>query len=80
MPSLRDTVAKEEQRKKRVSDNSRSLGVSQAFELGERSNIEYAHSVQRRDAVLITIAQKNKDRRVGKGDCENGVADANIAR
>ena len=42
MPSLQDVVAKEEQRKKRDSDNSRSLGVSQAFELGERSNNEYA--------------------------------------
>lgn len=41
MPSLKDVVAKEEQRRKRDSDNSRSLGVSQAFELGERSNIEY---------------------------------------
>ena len=44
MPSLKDVVAKEEQRKKRDSDNSRSLGVSQAFELGERSNNEYAPS------------------------------------
>lgn len=41
VPSLKDVVAKEEQRRKRVSDNSRSLGVSQAFELGERSNTEY---------------------------------------
>lgn len=42
MPSFKDVVAKEEQRRKRVFDNSRSLGVSQAFGLGERSNIEYA--------------------------------------
>lgn len=42
MPNLKDVVAKEEQRRKRVSDNSRSIGVSQAFELGERSTIEYA--------------------------------------
>jgi len=37
---LKDVVAKEEQRRKWLLDNSRSLGVSQAFELGERSNIE----------------------------------------
>ncbi|KIK96958.1 hypothetical protein PAXRUDRAFT_137283 [Paxillus rubicundulus Ve08.2h10] len=40
IPSLKDVVAKEEQRRKWLLDNSRSLGVSQAFELGERSNIE----------------------------------------
>ncbi|KAF8450379.1 hypothetical protein L210DRAFT_956699 [Boletus edulis BED1] len=40
MPSLKDVAVKEEQRRKLVSDNSRSLGVSQAFGLGERSNIE----------------------------------------
>ncbi|KAF8558849.1 hypothetical protein OG21DRAFT_1474674 [Imleria badia] len=40
MPSLTDVAAKEEQRKKFICDNSRSLGVSQAFELGQRSNTE----------------------------------------
>ncbi|KAH0840061.1 hypothetical protein J3R83DRAFT_1028 [Lanmaoa asiatica] len=40
MPSLKDVVAKEEQRRKRDSNNSQSLGISQAFGLGERSNIE----------------------------------------
>lgn len=40
MPSLKDVAAKEERRRKLVSDNSRSLGVSQAFELGERSTTE----------------------------------------
>ncbi|KAG9317592.1 hypothetical protein JVU11DRAFT_1800 [Chiua virens] len=63
MPSLSDIVTKEEERKKQVSDNSQSLGVSQAFELGERSSIEY----------------ENKDRRVGEGYCKDGVADANIS-
>lgn len=41
MPSLKDVIAKEEQRRKLGADDSRSLGVSQAFELGERSTTEY---------------------------------------
>ncbi|KAF9247172.1 hypothetical protein BU15DRAFT_84718 [Melanogaster broomeanus] len=40
MPSLEGAVAKEERRRKLLSDSSQALGVSQAFELGERSNIE----------------------------------------
>jgi hypothetical protein len=30
--------------------------------------------------VLIAIAQENQDRRAGKGDCQDSVADANFAR
>ncbi|KAG6336349.1 hypothetical protein ID866_2744 [Astraeus odoratus] len=40
IPNLRDVVEKEAQRKKRLSDNSQLLGVSQAFELGEHSTTE----------------------------------------
>lgn len=80
MPSLKDAMAKEEQKRKRISDNSRSLGVSQAFELGERSSIEYARRARKHDGLLIAIAQKNQDHGVGEGDCEDGVADAVIAR
>lgn len=59
MPSLKDVMGKEEERRKRVSDNSRSLGVSQAFELGERSSIEYV-ACHKRDAILNGDYRKTK--------------------
>jgi len=62
MPSLKDAMAKEEQRRKRISDNSRSLGVSQAFELGERSSIEYAPRARKHDGLLIAITEKPRSR------------------
>lgn len=46
MPSLKDVATREEQMRKRIVDNSRSLGVSQAFELGERSSMEYVFCVE----------------------------------
>ncbi|KAF9222099.1 hypothetical protein BS17DRAFT_784420 [Gyrodon lividus] len=57
MPSLKDVVAREEQRRKRLSDNSQSLGVSQAFELGERSNIEKT-KIAELEKEIIQMASK----------------------
>ncbi|KAH7887865.1 hypothetical protein F5I97DRAFT_1863655 [Phlebopus sp. FC_14] len=41
LPILKEMVAQEARRKKRLSNNSQDLGVSQAFELGELSNTEH---------------------------------------
>ncbi|KZT20799.1 hypothetical protein NEOLEDRAFT_1140344 [Neolentinus lepideus HHB14362 ss-1] len=40
LPNLKELQAKEVQRKRRQAQNNQGLGVSQAFELGERSNEE----------------------------------------
>ncbi|THH33582.1 hypothetical protein EUX98_g536 [Antrodiella citrinella] len=41
LPNLKELHEKEEQVRKKVADHQQSLGVAQAFELGERSNAEY---------------------------------------
>ncbi|TFK43370.1 hypothetical protein BDQ12DRAFT_622288 [Crucibulum laeve] len=40
LPGLKALLQKEKQRKDKVADSNRTLGFSQAFELGERSNLE----------------------------------------
>ncbi|KAF9008902.1 hypothetical protein BDQ17DRAFT_1349165 [Cyathus striatus] len=40
MPSLKALVEKEKSQKNKTMENNKSLGLSQAFELGERSNFE----------------------------------------
>jgi nucleoporin NUP82 len=40
MPNLRALKEKEEQRKNKVAETNGSLGFSQAFGFGQRSNIE----------------------------------------
>lgn len=41
MPSLKTLLEKEKQRKNKLAESTQSLGFSQAFEFGERSNLEY---------------------------------------
>jgi nucleoporin NUP82 len=41
LPNLKDMVEKENAYKKRFSESNRSLGLTQAFEFGERSNTQY---------------------------------------
>lgn len=41
LPSLNDFSKREAECKKKHADNQESLGFSQAFELGEKSNQEY---------------------------------------
>jgi len=57
MPSLKDVATREEQMRKRVVDNSRSLGVSQAFELGERSHIEKTKIAELEREILKMASQ-----------------------
>lgn len=40
LPSLKELLKQETERKKKLAENNRGLGFSQAFELGERSNNE----------------------------------------
>ena len=40
LPNLKELHEKEERIRKKLADHQESLGVSQAFELGERSNAE----------------------------------------
>jgi len=40
VPSLKELLRKETERNKKLAENNQGLGVSQAFELGERSNKE----------------------------------------
>ena len=40
MPSLKALAEKERRRTERLSESTQSLGVSQAFDLGQRSNFE----------------------------------------
>lgn len=47
MPNLKASIQKEAQRRDKLSESTRSLGVSQAFELGERSNFEYVFCTPR---------------------------------
>jgi nucleoporin NUP82 len=44
LPSLNDMAAKEAERKKHLGESG--LGLSQAFQFGERSNQEYALRVE----------------------------------
>ncbi|KAH7916326.1 hypothetical protein BJ138DRAFT_1075738 [Hygrophoropsis aurantiaca] len=40
LPSLKELMVKQSERRKTLSESTQNLGVSQAFELGERSHIE----------------------------------------
>jgi hypothetical protein len=40
MPNLKALLEKEKQRKNKLTESTQSLGFSQAFEFGERSNLE----------------------------------------
>ena len=40
LPNLKELHDKEERIKKKLTDHQQNIGVSQAFELGERSNAE----------------------------------------
>ena len=40
MPSLKALAEKERRRTERLSESTQSIGVSQAFDLGQRSNYE----------------------------------------
>lgn len=44
LPNLKALMQKEQQRKEKLADSTNALGVQQAFELGERSNLEYVHN------------------------------------
>lgn len=41
LPSLKELLKQETEHRKRLAENKQGFGVSQAFELGERSNSEY---------------------------------------
>ncbi|KAF8631152.1 hypothetical protein AX15_002498 [Amanita polypyramis BW_CC] len=57
MPNLKALTEKERCRKERLSESSGALGVSQAFELGERSNRERAR-ISELEAELARLAAK----------------------
>jgi nucleoporin NUP82 len=40
MPSLKALLEREKQRKDKLAESTQGLGFSQAFEYGERSNLE----------------------------------------
>jgi nucleoporin NUP82 len=40
MPSLKALLEREKQRKDKLAESTQGLGFSQAFEFGERSNLE----------------------------------------
>ncbi|KAF5370096.1 hypothetical protein D9758_001201 [Tetrapyrgos nigripes] len=52
MPSLKAMVVKEQLRKSKTAESTRSLGFSQAFELGERSNFERARISEVENDIL----------------------------
>ncbi|OBZ76188.1 Nucleoporin nup82 [Grifola frondosa] len=70
LPSLRDMNEKERIRQKRLSENNMVLGLSQAFELGKRSNREHARISSMEDEILrlanqldITLARPPSSRK-----------------
>ncbi|PFH52525.1 hypothetical protein AMATHDRAFT_139457 [Amanita thiersii Skay4041] len=57
MPNLKALAEKEKRHKERMVENTRTLGVSQAFELGERSNHERAR-INEIEKELVRLADK----------------------
>lgn len=57
LPNLRELHEKEERVRKKVANYQQSLGVSQAFELGERSNAERA-KISSIEAEISRLAEK----------------------
>ncbi|THV08713.1 hypothetical protein K435DRAFT_959241 [Dendrothele bispora CBS 962.96] len=57
MPSLKAMVEKEQLRKRKTVEATKSLGFSQAFELGERSNFERAR-ISEVENDILKLAEK----------------------
>jgi len=45
MPSLKSLLGKEKYQKDILAESTQGLGFSQAFEFGERSNLEYVKTI-----------------------------------
>ncbi|KAI6164741.1 hypothetical protein EDD17DRAFT_1557731 [Pisolithus thermaeus] len=76
MSSLKNMAEKELQRKKQFAGSSHELGVSQAFELGERSHLERA-KISELEKIIVQMASK-LDLSVGRPPSEQGVADSDV--
>ncbi|KAI0082558.1 hypothetical protein K474DRAFT_1655355 [Panus rudis PR-1116 ss-1] len=57
LPALKELQAKEERIKMKLSEKQQTIGVSQAFELGERSNAERA-KISRLEDEILRLAQR----------------------
>lgn len=76
LSSLKNMAEKESQRKKQFAGSSQGLGISQAFELGERSHLERS-KISELEKIIVQMASK-LDLSVGRPPAELGIADSDL--
>ncbi|KAI6035259.1 hypothetical protein F5J12DRAFT_792150 [Pisolithus orientalis] len=76
MSNLKNMAEKESQRRKQFAESSQLLGISQAFELGERSHLERT-KISELEKVVAQMASK-LDLSIGRPPSELSVSDSDF--